>query len=325
MKKMLWLMIMLLLISACGLKRKEDKTPSPFTPTARYEYTVLMGVALITTEAVGNIPPRTPVRVQGMRYDGSRWLYQIVTADGKRGAEARENQLTYAPGVTPYMPTPTSPYFNAAGFVFVTVEQLGDIPPDTSVAIGSSRVDEKGWLYQVYTEDGRVAEAREDQIFWAADITPNAATPTSPFQGEGTIFITKEQLGEIPANTSVGIGSSWFDGRQWRYQIYTEDFSLSAEAKEDQLAYAPDITPGATVPPMKFQGSGYILITKEQVGEIPPNTSVALGSARFNGREWIYQIYTQDGLKTADARESQLAYAPDITPGAPTPVPKFES
>lgn len=65
-------MIILLLISACGLKRKEDKTPSPFTPTARYEYTVLMGVALITTEAVGNIPPRTPVRVQGMRYDGSR-------------------------------------------------------------------------------------------------------------------------------------------------------------------------------------------------------------------------------------------------------------
>jgi hypothetical protein len=42
--------------------------------------------------------------------------------------------------------------------------------------------------------------------------------------------------------------------------------------------------------------------TKEQIGEIPPNTSVVLGSARFNGREWIYQIYTQDGLKTADAR-----------------------
>lgn len=120
MKKTLLLMLILLLISACGLKRKEDKTPSPFTPTARYEYTVFMGVALITTEAVGNIPPRTPVRVQGMRYDGSRWLYQIVTADGKRGAEARENQLTYAPSVTPYMPTPTSPYFNAAGFVFVT-------------------------------------------------------------------------------------------------------------------------------------------------------------------------------------------------------------
>ncbi|MBZ0309952.1 MAG: hypothetical protein K8I82_28070, partial [Anaerolineae bacterium] len=143
------LLILVIWLSACGLTHDDTKTQIPAgTPTAKYEYTLLMGgVFLITTEAVGSIPPRTPVRVQGMRYDGQIWLYQIVTTDGRRGAEANENQLVYAPGVTPYAPTPTSPYYNASGYVFVTTEQIGDIPPNTSVGIGSSSLDENGWLY----------------------------------------------------------------------------------------------------------------------------------------------------------------------------------
>lgn len=230
-----FLLISVLLLSACGLTRNQTKTQPPAgTPTAKYEYSLMAaGVSLITTEAIGSIPPRTPVRVQGMRYDGQKWLYQIVTTDGRRGAEARENQLMYAPGVTPYAPTPTSPYYNASGYVFVTTEQVGEIPPDTSVGIGSSSMDENGWLYHISTQDGRTAQARVHQIRWADDITPNAPSPTSPLAGDR--FITTEQVGEIPPDTRVGIGSSWFDGRRWHYQIFTEDNSQSAEATADQL------------------------------------------------------------------------------------------
>src|SRR5574341_2176418 len=64
---------------------------------------------------------------------------------------------------------------------------------------------------------------------------------------------------------------------------------------------------------------GYPLITTEQVGSIPPGTRVRISSALFDGQGWLYQIVAIDEQTMADAREHQLAYAADFTPG-PTPT-----
>jgi uncharacterized protein YgiM (DUF1202 family) len=151
-----------------------------------------------------------------------------------------------------------------------------------------------------------------------------AATPTSrylsPWPG-GYVFVTTMQVGNIPANTQVGIGSAYYDGSGWIYQIISPD-GTAADARENQITWAPGVTPGAPTPTMGF--GDYIgmgvdwFITTERIGGIPVNTRVNLSTAYFDGYDWIYLI-TADGSTFVEARQSQLAWAPDATPGAPTP------
>jgi hypothetical protein len=79
-----------------------------------------------------------------------------------------------------------------------------------------------------------------------------------------------------------------------------------------------------TTPVAKFGSSvgmtQYDLITVTQVANIPAGTRVRVGSMRYDGEEWIYTISTEGDQQFAEARESQLDYAPGVTPGAPTPT-----
>jgi LysM repeat protein len=63
----------------------------------------------------------------------------------------------------------------------------------------------------------------------------------------------------------------------------------------------------------------YVAITLVQVGPIPPNTLVRLGSAMYLNGEYAYQIITKENV-AAEAKDSQLGIAPGVTPGAPTPT-----
>jgi hypothetical protein len=218
--------------------------------------------------------------------------------------------------------TPTARFDSAGGgYVLITTVQVGSIPAGTNVRIGGMWYDGV-WHYTIVAEGEQLqAEATEDQLAVAPDITPGP-TPISRFEGSsGFALITLEQVGQIPANTRVAIGSYWFDGRKWVYTIMTMDYQLSAEALDSQLAFLPEYTPGPT-PTSEYNnliGMGdYPLITLEQVGQIPAGTRVRIGSAWFDGLAWVYNITAAGEQLFGDARSSQLAYAPAFTP-TPTP------
>jgi hypothetical protein len=159
--------------------------------------------------------------------------------------------------------------------------------------------------------------------------TPESPTPTpvptliyGESIGMGYMMITTEPIGDMPAGTRVRISHAQFDGSQWQYYVVAEDEQRMAWASASQLTYAPNVTPGPT-PTAVFGssiGMGYRLITTQPVGPIPAGTRVGIGSARFNGTEWIYTIVAEDGHATAEARQSQLAYA---LPATATPTPSF--
>jgi hypothetical protein len=118
------------------------------------------------------------------------------------------------------------------------------------VSIGSAYFDGYGWMYQIVTQEGKGANARDSQFTYAPGVMPGQPTPTmgfSDYLGMGVDwFITREQVGNIPANTRVRLSSAYFDGYDWVYTIYWE--TESAEARQSQLAWAPDATPGAPTP-----------------------------------------------------------------------------
>lgn len=88
----------------------EIPLPTGGTPVAQFDrYIGMSQYDVMTTENIGGaIPANTRVRISQARYDGTQWWYVVVTQDEQRSAEAREAQLTFAPGVTPNAPTPTS-------------------------------------------------------------------------------------------------------------------------------------------------------------------------------------------------------------------------
>lgn len=63
----------------------------------------------------------------------------------------------------------------------------------------------------------------------------------------------------------------------------------------------------------------YVAITLVQVGAIPPNTLVRVSSATYLNGEYVYQVATKEEV-FAEAKDSQLGFAPGVTPGAPTPT-----
>lgn len=295
-------------------------TPAP-VPTTVF----LSGYLLITLEEVGNIPAGTTVRSGASWYDGISIIYQIFAQDGT-SAEARENQLAYASGVTPG-PTPTAAFDGvlATGrYGLITLEQVGNIPAGTLVKLGGISFDGINTLYQIEAQDGTTAEAREDQLALAPGFTPGPA-PTSAFYDVlgmgGYPLITLEQVGNIPAGARVSAGASWFDGTYTMYQIFTQD-GITAEARENQLTYAPGVTPGPTPTALfgSYIGMGFLLMTTEQVGNIPAGARVRISHASRDDNGWIYFIVAQDEVTMAEAREHQLTVAPYATPG-PSPTP----
>ena len=85
----------------------------------------------------------------------------------------------------------------------VTKEQVGAIPAGTAVRIGSAHYDGKGWLYDITAGDNVFEEARDEQLDFAAGVTPGAPTPTlTEVPVTATATITPEAPTEPPTATS---------------------------------------------------------------------------------------------------------------------------
>lgn len=225
----------------------------PATPAAVYQYGIGSGYVMVTTEQVGAILVGTRVRISHAWYDGTGWIYAIMAEDEQTYAEAREWQIAYAPDFIPG-PTPAAAYQSAIGmgYIMFTTDQVGAIPVGTRVRISHATYDGYGWLYYIVTQDGQeVVEAHEWQLSYAPDVTPGP-TPTASFGGEigsSTLLRTTEPVGAIPAGARVRIGSAWFDGLEWHYDIVAEDGVTTAEARTSQLTYDTqpyNLTPTAT-------------------------------------------------------------------------------
>jgi hypothetical protein len=156
-------------------------------------------------------------------------------------------------------------------------------------------------------------------------------TPTAVFdlalRAGGYDLVTREQVGDIPANARVRINSAQFNGTQWLYDVVAKDGQTRGLAYDYQLAYVPGVTPGAATPTAIFGssiGTGYYsAVTTQPIDDIPAGKVVRISSAWFNGDEWIYQIQDDSGHFSDSARESQLSIVPDNEPGMPTPTAMF--
>jgi uncharacterized protein YraI len=132
-----------------------------------------------------------------------------------------------------------------------------------------------------------------------------------------------QRQGALPVLLQNGQG--WYQVVSSSVVGWIQGTSIRLGGPCENLPYpSPTFVPMTSTPTAAYDGSigmsGYNLMTIEQVGAIPAGTRVRIGSAYFTGSEWIYQIATQGEQTTADARESQLTYAPpDVAPTA-TPL-----
>lgn len=80
--------------------------PLDVTPTASFYNFVGRDdwYYLQTKDWVGTLPPGTWVRVTGMWFDGTTWMYDVIDHTGQLSGSARQDQLLYPP---PGVPTPT--------------------------------------------------------------------------------------------------------------------------------------------------------------------------------------------------------------------------
>jgi hypothetical protein len=222
-------------------------TPVPYYNTGYWNW----NDPLLTTDYVGAITPNSLVYITNMTYDPNQGAWHYTVKDGNNTlGEAWEWQI-----IPPPSPTPTVFPFSQAigmGYLLMTTEPVGTIPADARVRIISATVDNNGeWLYSIEAKnDGSTGDARAYQLAYALDVTPRV-TPTSPYFAPGSAgennAITLVQIGSIPTNTHVSIGSGWFDGTEWMYSISTQDGQYADNVPGSQLTL--DTSPGPTPAP----------------------------------------------------------------------------
>lgn len=231
----------------------------------------------------------------------------------------------FAATATPPYPTSTPIYDRLTwdwSLPLYTVDTVGSIPVNSFVYIQDMNYDYSmnDWHYTVHTADG---QGQGEAWTWQIVPPPPPPQPTAtnfPFSdaiGMGYLLITTESVGVIPANSRVRINYPILDNDGWLYSIVAEDTEATATAHYWQLTYAPDVTPGMT-PTSPFNGiigiQQYGIVTKVQIGDIPPGALVSVGSGQFNGHEWSYSIISRDGVAADNALQSQLA------PASPAPL-----
>lgn len=117
-----------------------------------------------------------------------------------------------------------------------------------------------GWLFVDYDDDvefwsGWILPTGQEMLSGACDdlrVVDEVSPPITPtalhadlIGAAGFPLVTLETIGAIPVNTRVQIGSAYHDGVAWRYQIVSEAGQV-AEARPDQMAYAPGYVPTST-------------------------------------------------------------------------------
>lgn len=186
-------------------------------------------------------------------------LAGLITACGSTAVSA-----TATPDVAQPPATPTAAYgsyIGIAGYGFVMTEAVGGIAAGTRVRLASAYYDGTHTIYSVVAA-GEVAQAdaREDQVTFAADDTPDptpteepllpSAVPTAPtgtaagalggYVGMGGYpLITTEAVPPVDAGARVRISHVYVAGDTLLYGIVAEDEQTIAMAREDQLAVAP--------------------------------------------------------------------------------------
>jgi hypothetical protein len=119
-----------------------------------------------------------------------------------------------------------------------------------------------GWLFVNYEDEvefwsGWILPTGQEMLSGACDdlmVVDEVSPPITPtalhadlIGAAGFPLATLETIGAIPVNTRVQIGSAYYDGAAWRYQIVSQDGQV-AEARPDQLAYVPGSVPTPTAP-----------------------------------------------------------------------------
>jgi uncharacterized protein YgiM (DUF1202 family) len=189
------------------------------TPTAMFGFTMNISLnRLITKEKIGDIPAGTTVVVTSTQFNGSFYLYGIVTADG-RSATATDSQLAYSasgglmpfPTPTPYVyvATPTA-FFNGeigmGQYRVVTVTQVEGIPAGTTVRIGSAYYDGTTWMYDISTANGQHATASQSQLAYAPNAGGGGPTPTSPVVATATVPVMDLPTDVSPSDVVIPDG-----------------------------------------------------------------------------------------------------------------------
>jgi hypothetical protein len=263
--------------SAERMRRLGGRARLPLTMAAAVVVVLLFGALLIALTGRGDNSP-TP----------------LSEADETRAPALTLGAVTATPGATTHAPTPT-----------VTpgqTEDLGIMPPIKSP---TPTVTKPG-VIAVPSTPRPPSATPTPTIYWPT-------TPEAAYQGAigmGYLMVTTEWVGAFPAGTRVRISHATYNGAQWIYTIIAQDEINAADAYEWQIAYAPDVTPGPTPTAVygSWIGSGGYLRTTEQVGAIPAGARVRIGSAWFDGFDWVYQVVAEDGYTTAEVRTYQLAY-----------------
>lgn len=209
----------------------------------------------------------------------------------------------------------------------VTSLQVGLLNPQETLAVFQRSAD---W-YNVIGTDNRIFGwiYGDGLSLTDACVSLPQPTPTTPYNGFiGLLsydFATTADLGAIPINSRVRIASAYYNGTEWVYNVIAEGTLATAEAREWQIRTlygSNEITPTPTVPFQDLIGmSQFNAVTTETLGAIPANTRVRISVMGYESDNTPYFIIiAPDGITTAKAYPWQLKYAPEVTPGAPTPT-----
>lgn len=262
------------------------------------------------------------------------WLEVLNRNTYVRGWVQRPDVILYGPCSSIPQPTPTAQvqitptavfhYQIGGGYVLLTTTQIDSLPAETRVRITSATYDGAEWLYTIVSENGVTARARQ----WQLSVAPIGPTPTSSLNLNGAWgydWLTTEAVGQIPAFSRVAVGSSWYTGSEWIYSVHTQA-GLTGEARATQLQWSPN--PDATASPTSYVtptavwhysiGSGFAMVTTEQVGAIASGARVRISSAWYTSGEWVYSIVDENGV-SAEARTWQIMRTGTIASPTPTP------
>ncbi|MBA3870412.1 MAG: SH3 domain-containing protein [Anaerolineae bacterium] len=173
------------------------------TPTAMFGFTMNIPFNhLVTRTTVGDIPAGTTVMVTTTQFNGSSYLYGIITADGRSGT-ATDSQLAYSeiggtqlfPTATVYVytpsptvlvtssPTPPPAFFQSELGMNVyrvkTKTDVGSISAGTAVSLNSATYTGTEWTYLIMTKDQIYATASESQLAYIPNGGGGGPTPTA--------------------------------------------------------------------------------------------------------------------------------------------------